>query len=301
MTGLLMQTAPIHEWIQGRPALMGILNCTPDSFSDGGRFLDLEKALNHARRLIREGADILDIGGESTRPFSLPVSAEEECRRVLPLIRALREESSIPISIDTHKAQVARAAIEAGASLVNDISALQDPDMLPLCADTGVGVVLMHMKGTPQTMQQNPSYRNVVQEVFSFLQNRTEKALKGGIATDRILVDPGIGFGKSLEDNLKLLAALEDFRALGFPLLLGTSRKRFLRMLTTHQDEEPDVLSEEVRAATLATSVLAAEAGVAVLRVHDVAVTRAALDVTRAILQYKKNLCIPGHPDPGSP
>ncbi|MCW7752534.1 dihydropteroate synthase [Desulfobotulus sp. H1] len=263
--------------------LMGIVNCTPDSFSDGGRFLALEKALDHARRLMDEGAGILDIGGESTRPFASPVSSEEECRRVIPLLRELRKESTIPLSIDTRKASVAKAAIEAGIDMVNDISALADPDMLSLCAEAGVHVVLMHMQNDPQTMQIAPQYKHVVKEVKNFLRIKVELAVKGGIAADRILIDPGIGFGKTLEDNLKLMAHLNDLKELGCPLLLGTSRKRFIRTITARNGREPDTLSPEVLAGTLTTAILGVQSGAKVLRVHDVAATRAALEVNRAI------------------
>ena len=283
MSGLFLRTARGSLVVRDRCAIMGILNCTPDSFSDGGRYLDLEAALSHARNLIAQGADILDIGGDSTRPLSQPVSAEEECRRVLPLIRELRRETDIPISIDTHKAKVAQGALEAGADMVNDISALGDPDMLSLCADTGAACILMHMQGTPQTMQLAPGYADTIHEIMIFLEEKIKAAVAGGLERDRILVDPGIGFGKTLEDNLQILANLDAFRSLGCPLLLGASRKRFLRTLTTRHGREPAPSSTEVLAGTLTTSILAAQAKVSVIRVHDVAATRAAFDVLDAI------------------
>ncbi|WP_218961366.1 dihydropteroate synthase [Desulfobotulus mexicanus] len=283
MPELMLQTARTTLSIKGRCALMGIINCTPDSFSDGGRFIALEKALTHARNLIAEGADILDVGGESTRPFATQVSAEEECRRVIPLIRELRRETNLSISIDTRKASVAKAAIEAGADIINDISALEDPDMLPLCTDTGAALVLMHMQGTPATMQLQPRYSDVVREVSDYLRTKSEQVLKSGIAANRIVLDPGIGFGKNLQDNLKLLANLSTLNTLGFPLLLGTSRKKFIRALSASHHQEPDVLSMEVLAGTLATSIAGFQSGASILRIHDVAATRATLQVYTAI------------------
>jgi dihydropteroate synthase len=259
--------------------VMGVVNVTPDSFSDGGRFFDADAALAHARRLLAEGADMLDVGGESTRPGAAPVSVEDEIARVVPLVRALRAETAAPISVDTMKPQVARAAVAAGASLWNDVTALRHaPDSLAVAAELGCEVVLMHMQGEPQTMQAEPRYDDVVGEVTAFLAARAEAALAAGVARERIWLDPGIGFGKDmLSHNLPLIAGLDRIVALGFPVLLGVSRKRFIGALD--QDAAPDQRLGGSIAAALAGVV----AGAAAVRVHDVRETVQALRVWEAI------------------
>ena len=255
--------------------IMGIVNVTPDSFSDGGRFLEAEAAIGHGRELIAEGADLLDVGGESTRPGAPAVDAAEELRRVVPVIEGLAG-AGVPISIDTSKAAVAAAAIEAGAAIVNDVTALADPDMAPLCAERGVELIVMHMLGTPRTMQDDPVYDDVVGDVGDFLAERVGRAVAAGVEERLISVDPGIGFGKTLEHNLELLRRLGELLELGRPIVLGASRKAFIGKLTGR--EVDDRLGGSIAAA-----VLGAAAGAAVLRVHDVAATRDALRVATAI------------------
>lgn len=254
---------------------MGIVNVTPDSFSDGGRYLESEAAIEHGRRLLAEGADILDIGGESTRPGSEPVSAEEELTRVIPVIEALAGEA--PVSVDTTKAEVARAAIAAGATTVNDVTALRgDPEMAGTCAEGGVEVVLMHMLGTPKTMQDDPHYGDVVSEVLDFLAERVAEATAAGIEQSRIWIDPGIGFGKTAAHNFELLAATDRFTATGQPVLVGPSRKRFIGSL--------DGSDESGRlGGTIAACLAAREGGAAMVRVHDVAPVVQALGVAGEI------------------
>jgi len=267
--------------------LMGIVNVTPDSFSDGGRFLAPDAALAHARELAAEGAEILDVGGESTRPGAEPVSPAEELRRVLPVLEGLAEAApGAQLSIDTTKAQVARAAIAAGAQLVNDVSALRgDPGMAELIADSGVECCLMHMLGEPRTMQRDPRYEDVVDEVRAFLEERLEFAVAAGIPEQRIMLDPGIGFGKTLAHNLELLRRLPELAGLGRPLVVGTSRKGFLGVLgaRAHGHEQPLEPTRRLPG-TIATSVLAFERGASVLRVHDVAPVAEALAVAAATL-----------------
>lgn len=259
-----------------RPRIMGVLNVTPDSFSDGGRFTTLETALAQAERLIEEGADLVDVGGESTRPGAAPVDPEEERARVLPLIRALRaSHADLWISIDTRRASVAAAALEAGANLVNDVSGLEDPDMAATCADHGAPVVLGHIQGTPQTMQRDPSYGDVVDEVAGFLSERRERLVAAGLAPERILVDPGIGFGKTQEHNLALLAHLERLVPLG-PVVVGISRKSLLGALTGRP-------TSERLAAGLGAAAAAVLNGARIVRTHDVAETHDALTLAWAI------------------
>ena len=255
--------------------LMGIVNVTPDSFSDGGLFLDAEAAVAHGRQLIGDGAEILDIGGESTRPGAAAVGVEEECERVLPVIAGLAGEG-VPISIDTSKAAVAARALAAGAQIVNDVTALGDPEMAALCADRGCGLILMHMQGTPRTMQEDPRYDDVVDDVRAFLSDRVESAVDAGVDEGRIWVDPGIGFGKTVEHNLELIRRLAELRSLGRPILLGASRKSFIGKLTGR--EAPERLGGSIAAA-----VLGRRAGADWVRVHDVAATRDALIVGGAI------------------
>lgn len=261
------------------PLVMGVVNVTPDSFSDGGRFLGHDAALAHARRLIADGADILDIGGESTRPGAEPVSEADEIARVVPLIAAIRAESALPISIDTMKPAVARAAVAAGATIWNDVAALRfSPDAPAVAAGLGVDIILMHMLGEPRTMQAAPRYDDVVGEVEAFLLERAETAMAAGVARERIWLDPGIGFGKTVEHNLALLAALPRFVALGFPVLLGASRKRFIAALDPLAGDAGDRLG-----GSLAAHLHGARAGVAAVRVHDVRETVQALKVQAAI------------------
>jgi dihydropteroate synthase len=256
---------------------MGIVNVTPDSFSDGGRYLDVAAAVTHGLELEREGAAILDIGGESTRPGAEPVGAAEELRRVVPVLEGLHTAGSrAELSIDTAKAVVAREAIAAGATLVNDVTALRgDPDMAAAIAQHGVECCLMHMQGTPRTMQADPHYDDVVDEVKAFLHERVEHAIAAGIAESRILLDPGIGFGKTTAHNLELLARLDELLALGRPLLIGTSRKSFLGAITGREVDDR-------LAATIASNVLAYARGARLFRVHDVAPLRDALAIAAA-------------------
>lgn len=260
--------------------VMGVVNVTPDSFSDGGRWLDPGEAVAHGLELHAEGAAILDVGGESTRPGADPVSAEEELRRVEPVVGALHEQApGAVISIDTMNAAVAEAALAAGASYVNDVTALRgDPEMAAVVAGAGCDVCLMHMAGTPRTMQDDPRYGDVVAEVVSFLGERVEAAVSAGIEPARIQLDPGIGFGKTLEHNLELLRRLDEIAAIGFPLVVGLSRKRFLGELTGREEPAARV------AASVAGAVLAWESGATVLRVHDVAATVDGLKVAAATL-----------------
>ncbi|MCI3135097.1 dihydropteroate synthase [Phenylobacterium aquaticum] len=259
--------------------VMGILNATPDSFSDGGRFLDPAAALVQARRMAAEGAQILDIGGESTRPGAPAVDAGTEIERVVPLIAALRAERPITLSVDTMKPEVARAAVAAGADIWNDVSALTwAPDSAEVAAELGCQVVLMHMLGDPRTMQTAPRYEDVVGEVEAYLLARAEAAMAAGVARDRIWLDPGIGFGKTLAHNLALLARLDRFVALGFPMLLGVSRKSFIKAIDPRAESPGDRLG-----GSLACALAGARAGVAAVRVHDVVETVQALAVARAL------------------
>jgi dihydropteroate synthase len=255
---------------------MGVVNVTPDSFSDGGEFLDPDRAVEHGRTLLEEGADLLDVGGESTRPGAEAVDAGTEVERVVPVIERLAAAGAT-VSVDTSKAAVAVAAIEAGAAIVNDVTALGDPEMAAICAQHGAGVVLMHMQGTPRTMQESPAYGDVVDDVRAFLAERIERATAGGIAEERIWVDPGIGFGKTVEHNVELLRRLEELGRLGRPIVLGTSRKSFLGKLTGRD------ISGRL-GGTIASNVLGLARGAEVLRVHDVAPVRDAVAVAEAIL-----------------
>jgi len=260
-----------------RTAVMGIVNVTPDSFSDGGKYFDSARAAARGEEMARDGADVIDVGGESTRPGAQPVSAEEEIARVIPVIRGLRRKISLPISIDTTKSKVARAALDEGADLVNDVSALGlDPALPALVAAEKVPVVLMHMQGTPRTMQQSPFYEDVVEEVRTFLQERVQFAMAAGVEADRIVVDPGIGFGKNLEHNLALLRGLSALTALGRPLLVGTSRKTFIGKLL-------DAVPEDRLEGSVAAAVASALAGANMIRVHDVKEAARAVRIADAI------------------
>ncbi|HET9403373.1 MAG TPA: dihydropteroate synthase [Burkholderiales bacterium] len=258
-----------------RPLVMGVVNVTPDSFSDGGLHADAEQAVTHARRLIDEGADILDIGGESTRPGAAPVGLDEERRRVLPVLEALTG-GKVPVSVDTRKPGLMREAIDAGAAMINDVTALSAPGALEAVAKTPVAVCLMHMQGDPGTMQTNPSYQDVVREVRDYLAGRIAAAERAGIARERIVVDPGFGFGKTAEHNLALLRALAEFRQLGVVLLAGLSRKAMLGKLT---GREP---AERIHG-SVAAALVAVQNGAHIVRVHDVAATRDALAVWQAV------------------
>jgi dihydropteroate synthase len=258
-----------------RPLIMGIVNITPDSFSDGGKFFDPGRALDHARQLLEEGADILDIGGESSRPGAEPVGADEELRRVLPVLERL-VELPVPVSVDTCKPEVMRRAAAAGAAIINDIFALRAPGALDAAAESPVAVCLMHMQGEPRTMQQAPHYRDVVGEVEEFLVERAAAAVAGGIGRDRIVLDPGFGFGKTPQHNLELIRALPRLREAGFPLLAGLSRKALFGKIVGRE------AAERVHASA-AGALLAAQRGASIVRVHDVAATRDCLLVLRAI------------------
>jgi dihydropteroate synthase len=263
---------------QTQPArIMGVVNVTPDSFSDGGLFLDPREAIRHGKEMAARGADVLDVGGESTRPGAAAVEAEVECERIEPVISGLRDVG-VPLSVDTSKLVVAEAAFDAGAAMVNDVTALRaDPEIAGLAADRGAEVVLMHMQGSPRTMQQNPTYRDVVDDVRAFLLERMEFATAEGVKEDRIWLDPGIGFGKTLAHNLELLRRLDELLLLGRPLVVGTSRKSFIEKIT-------GAPVESRLGGTIASTVLAYANGAEMLRVHDLPEVRQALTVAQAIL-----------------
>ena len=274
-----MTAAPTCSLDLAFPSIMGVVNVTPDSFSDGGRYLDADDALAQGLALVREGAAIVDIGGESTRPGSDPVPVEEELRRVLPVVEALAERVGVPISVDTMKAEVARRALGAGAALINDVSALRaDPAMVEVVAELGAPVCLMHMQGAPKTMQEDPHYDDVVDDVLQFLEERMAFALARGVAEDQLLLDPGIGFGKTVEHNLTLLRHLDRFVALGRPVVLGTSRKRFLGAILGSEPGDRVI-------GTVATTVIGLLAGAHVFRVHDVKPNFEALRVALAVVE----------------
>ncbi|HNU98475.1 MAG: dihydropteroate synthase [Verrucomicrobia bacterium] len=278
------------EFVFPRPALvMGIVNVTPDSFSDGGRYFDPGAAIAHARELVAEGADFLDVGGESMRPNATPVSEAEELRRILPVIEELARQVTVPLSVDTRKSGVARAALAAGASLVNDVEARRSDDALwRVVADAQAGYVCMHMQGTPATMQQNPTYTDVVREVGEFFTDRLARLARCGVGPDQVALDVGIGFGKDLDHNLDLLAGLESYKGFHRPLLLGVSRKSFLgRLLGVDLDARLP--------AALACTAWAANAGVQVFRTHDVAATCQALRVIEALRARAATAACPGH------
>ena len=259
------------------PLLMGIVNVTPDSFSDGGRFLAHEAAVEHGLRLVAEGADILDVGGESTRPGADTVSIHEELRRVIPVIEQLASKTDIPISVDTSKAEVACQALQAGARIVNDISGLRfDPQMIEVCRKSRCGVVVMHMQGTPQTMQIEPHYINVVEEICEYFSERLETLSRGGIDAERIVLDPGVGFGKTAQHNLEILSHVARFRELGRPILIGHSRKRFLKKIIGRE-------VNECQFGTVGVSVALAQQHVDIVRVHDVTANRDAITAYRTV------------------
>ena len=254
-----------------QPLLMGIINVTPDSFSDGGRFLHAQAAIDHGLRLVQEGANILDVGGESTRPYSQPVSAEDELRRVIPVVQSLCEQTAVPISIDTSKASVAAEAIAAGAQIINDVTGLEgDPGMLSVALDSGAGLCVMHIQGTPRTMQDNPVYEDVVEDIFDYLKTRRDTLIAAGIDRQRICLDPGIGFGKTHAHNLELLAGCRRFHDLGQPILIGHSRKGFIGHVLGDK-------TADRTAGTIGVALAAARQGIQILRVHDVLPVRQAL------------------------
>ena len=261
--------------------IMGIINVTPDSFSDGGKYANVEATVMRAKQMVADGADIIDIGGESSRPGAEPITANEECRRVIPVVQALAEQSQIPISVDTYKAKVAHEALSAGACVINDITALHgDPNMCQIVADAQAGVILMHMQGVPATMQKAPTYQNVVTEVHAWLTEVASQAVDRGIDSSRIMIDPGIGFGKTFDHNLAILRHLMQFRGIGYPMLVGVSRKKFIGRildLPVHQREEGT-------AATVAWSIIN---GANVVRVHDVARMKQVAQVINTICRTK--------------
>ncbi len=261
-----------------RPLLMGILNLTPDSFSDGGKFTALENAVHEACRMIAEGADLLDLGGESTRPGAFEVSAKEELTRILPVLKSLRKKTGVPLSIDTTKPEVARVCLEEGADIINDVSGLKGsgPEMATAVRDFGAGLILMHRRGTPQTMQTLTHYQDVVKEVMEELRESIETALAAGLREDQLVIDPGLGFAKTAEQNLEILKHLEKFHSLKFPLLLGPSRKSFIGKITGREIGEREF-------GTAAVVALAVTKGVQILRVHDVKSMRDAVRMAHAI------------------
>lgn len=269
-----------YDFVFGRRTyIMGILNVTPDSFSDGGLYFDWEKAVAKAYEMVAAGADIIDIGGESTRPGADPLPLEEELRRVIPVLDRLVREVKVPLSVDTYKAEVARQALEHGATIINDISGLRaDPDMARVVARFDCPVVVMHIKGTPKNMQDNPTYEDVIAEVKEYLQQGIELAVAAGLSREKVIVDPGIGFGKNLEHNLKILQCLEEFKTLGQPLLVGTSRKSFIGKIL-------DLPVNERLLGTAATVALSIAKGVDIVRVHDVREMKQVVKVSDAIVR----------------
>lgn len=266
----------------------GVLNVTPDSFYDGGKNSDLGSALSHARRMIEDGADIIDIGGESTRPDSSYVSADEEKLRVIPVIKELSKETHIPISIDTYKAEVAEEAIKAGAQIINDISGLQaDDEMARVAAENNTPIIIMHIKGHPHDFPKDPVYDNLIPEIISFFERRIEDAVNSGIAHNNIIIDPGIGFGKKPEHNLAILRQLNDFKCLNLPIMVGTSRKSFVSNVLELSDEQNLPTSDARLAGTLVTLIIAVINGANIVRVHDVREAVQAIKMYRAIESAK--------------
>ena len=264
---------------------MGILNVTPDSFSDGGEFFSFDDAVAHGKKMAVNGADIIDVGGESTRPFSAPVTEKEEISRVIPVIENLSREISIPVSIDTTKAEVARQAIKAGASIINDISSFRfNPEMADVAAEYEVPVILMHMKGTPETMQVSPVYGNIVKEIKTFFNDAVVNAERKGVSRSKIIIDPGIGFGKTVQHNLILIRHLHEFKSLDLPVLIGLSRKRFIRnILGKNNDKDINPTVSEIETGTQAAVASAILSGAHIIRVHDVKNTAATVKIIDAI------------------
>ena len=282
-----MADKKILEWESGKldfsagTLVMGILNVTPDSFSDGGKFLDTERAVARGIEMAKAGAAIIDVGPESTRPGSKPVTTDEQIKRAVPVIRKLTAEINIPVSIDTYNPKVAAAALDAGASMINDITALADERMIQIAVDTAVPVVLMHMQGTPSTMQENPEYDNVVNDVLEYLLSRAKKAEQAGIKKEMIFIDPGIGFGKTFDHNIELLKNIEKFVAADYRVLIGTSRKRFIGRITGKEADDRVF-------GTAATVALCVAKGVSIVRVHDVSEMTDVVNVCNAITTNKK-------------
>ncbi|OHB35743.1 MAG: dihydropteroate synthase [Planctomycetes bacterium GWA2_40_7] len=270
--------------IGGKTLVAGVLNVTPDSFHDGGKYNNIENALNRAREMIEDGADIIDIGGESTRPGSSYVSADEEIRRVIPIIKELSKETDIPISIDTYKAEVADEAIKAGAQIINDISGLQaDNEMARVAAENNTPVIIMHIKGHPHDFPKDPVYADLVPEIISFLENRIEYAVKSGIAHNNIIIDPGIGFGKRPEHNIEILRELNKFKCLNLPIMVGASRKSFISKVLELSDDNNISQLDSRLVGTLVTLVIAVTKGANIVRVHDVKETVQVIKLYRAI------------------
>lgn len=273
----------LGEFLNGRkgPAIMGILNVTPDSFSDGGRFNERSRAIEHAFEMVEQGADMIDVGGESTRPFAESVITEEEIERTVPVIETMADDLKVPVSIDTRHVEVARRALEAGASMINDVNGLRGEGMEELSLEWGIPVVVMHMKGTPKDMQVNPCYDDVISEVRSFLAERVDELVAKGMKKEQVIIDPGIGFGKRREDNLKLINGLDAFLDIGCPVLIGASRKSFIGQTL---DLEVDQRLE----GSLAVAVIAYMRGASVIRTHDVLETRRTVDMTRAMIDCRE-------------
>ncbi len=266
-----------------RTHIMGILNVTPDSFSDGGQYLELNKAIEHGLGMANDGADMIDVGGESTRPYSKKISVNEEIDRVIPVIEALSKDLTIPISIDTWKAEVAREALNAGASMINDISALRlDPNMAAIVSNAEVPLILMHLKGTPENMQQNPTYDDLISEILDFLKDAIKRSVTAGIKEDLIIVDPGIGFGKTFDDNLKIIKELFRFGLLQRPILLGTSNKSFIGHILDKEVHERDI-------GTMATIAAGVMNGAHIIRAHDVRKTLETVKITDSIKRGRVN------------
>lgn len=280
-----IDTKPPHPAFSDKTYIMGVLNVTPDSFSDGGRFLDKKNAIQHVIGMARDGADIIDVGGESTRPGAKDISVEEELNRVIPVIEAISNKINIPISIDTRKSRVAEESLKAGASIVNDVSGLKyDPDMAPIVAKYNAGLIVMHAKGTPQDMQINPVYKNLIKEIVESLKESLGMAKRAGVSKEKIVIDPGVGFGKTVEHNLEILSRLDEFKALSQPICVGTSRKSFIGKVLGL----PNV--ENRLSGTIATCVIAIMKGANILRVHDVKEVVEAARITDSILSRKTAL-----------
>ena len=280
-----MNSNQLNDWLskkQKQSLLMGILNVTPDSFSDGGHYFKKNSAVKHALKMVDEGADIIDIGGESTKPFSDPVSLDEELSRVLPVIEALRKETDVCISIDTTKSEVANQALKVGASIINDVSAMEfDKDMVDIALKFDCPIVLMHMKGVPKNMQENPQYSSLISDIISYLNTRIDFVISKGVDRKKIIIDPGIGFGKSVENNFEIINNLNQFTKLGYPVLLGASRKSFIGITL-------DVPEDDRIEGSLAANVIGLQKGVSVFRVHDVDQTRKALTIAKKILNSQQ-------------
>ena len=275
-----MNIRNFNDWllsIEKQSLIMGILNVTPDSFSDGGKYLEKNNAINHALAMIDNGADIIDVGGESTRPFSDPVSLDEEISRVIPVIEGIRKESDVCISIDTTKSEVATAALDSGASLINDVSAMEvDPLMIDVALKFDCPIIIMHMKGTPKSMQDNPQYESLISDIKDYLQERVDFIVSKGVNSKKIVIDPGIGFGKTVENNFEIINNLNHFTKMGFPVMLGASRKSFIGISL-------DLPEEDRLEGSLAANIIGLQNGAKIFRVHDVAETNKAFVIANKI------------------